>query len=154
MENYKIREIENLPKDEIMKLVIESQNDGFQFLNRLVRDYENGTNMFDKPGEALFGVFDKRNELIAIGGINIDPFTKEDNIGRLRRFYVAKTYRRKGIGRMLVKQILDTAIINFQTIVLHTDTEQADKFYQSLGFKKTDRYPKSTHYLRLPVHLL
>lgn len=154
MENYIISDIKDLSKVEIMKLVTESQNNGFNFLNRLVHDYEKGTNMFDKPGEAIYGVFSERNELIAIGGINIDPFTKEDYIGRLRRFYVAKAYRRKGIGRMLVKQILDTAIINFQTIVLHTDSEQAVKFYQSLGFKKTDRYPKSTHYLNLPVHPL
>jgi GNAT superfamily N-acetyltransferase len=148
MENYKLRQIENLSRTKIDTLVIESQNEGFHFLNRLVKDYENGTNKFDKPGEALYSIFDVNDKLIAIGGINVDPFSKENGIGRLRRFYVGKAYRRKGLGRILVQRIINHTA-TFRVIVLNTDTEQGDLFYKSLGFEKEPLYSNSTHYLKL-----
>nr|WP_235190072.1 GNAT family N-acetyltransferase [Bacillus gaemokensis] len=39
---------------------------------------------------------------MALGGLNIDPFSSEQEIGRLRRFYVSRDYRRKGIGKLLL----------------------------------------------------
>ncbi|WP_412762903.1 GNAT family N-acetyltransferase [Priestia megaterium] len=39
-----------------------------------------------------------------MGGINKDPFSNEGEIGRLRRFYVSKDYRRNGLGRRLLKK--------------------------------------------------
>ncbi|WP_042150235.1 GNAT family N-acetyltransferase [Paucisalibacillus sp. EB02] len=148
MERYTIRKIDNLTQVNLRTLIEESQKEGFRFLKRLVHEYENGSNIFDKPGEALYGVFDERGRIIAIGGINKDPYSTEDDIGRLRRFYVAKELRRNGIGRMLVQRIMYHSSI-FKVIVLKTDTEQADTFYKSLGFRKKTLYSKSTHYLEL-----
>ncbi|HCX5354411.1 TPA: GNAT family N-acetyltransferase, partial [Escherichia coli] len=81
--------------------------------------------------------------LIAIGGLNIDPFSNEQKIGRLRRFYVSRDYRRNGLGRLLLKKIICDAKNYYKVLVLHTDTEQADNFYTSFGFSKENRYPKS-----------
>jgi GNAT superfamily N-acetyltransferase len=36
--------------------------------------------------------------MIAIGGLNHEPYSDDKYTGRLRRFYVKKEYRRKGIG--------------------------------------------------------
>ena len=149
MEGYKVKQIKNLSYDDSYLLVKESKEDGFRFLERLVDDYKNGTNNFNKPGESLYGVFNKEDVLIAIGGLNIDPFSNEQKMGRLRRFYVSKDYRRNGLGRLLLKKIICDAKNYYKVLVLHTDTEQADKFYNSFGFLKENTYPKSTHYLNL-----
>ncbi|WP_410982849.1 GNAT family N-acetyltransferase [Bacillus cereus] len=79
-------------------------------------------------GECLYGVF-QGEVLIGIGGINQDPYTKAKAVGRLRRFYISKAYRRKGIGNLLLKKILSDAKKHFQIVVLYTDTEQGSQFY-------------------------
>ncbi|WBX82318.1 GNAT family N-acetyltransferase [Virgibacillus salarius] len=116
---------------------------------REVTDYKNGNNTFTNFGEGLFGVFDEGGILIAIGGLNNDPFSNEQSIGRLRRFYVSKSYRRNGIGSLLLKKIILEAKQYYQILVLHTDTEQGDKFYVSFGFLRGNLYPNSSHYIIL-----
>lgn len=146
---YVIRKINNLATIGWEDLRHQSRNEGFRFIERLIHDYKSGTNTFHKRGEALYGVFDQGNTLIAIGGVNIDPFSSTPTIGRLRRFYVKRTHRRKGLGSLLVKKIILEATNHFNVLVLYTDTEQADRFYTSLGFLKSNRYPHSTHYMDL-----
>jgi N-acetylglutamate synthase-like GNAT family acetyltransferase len=149
MEQFELRQIKNLLDINCTELIMESKKEGFRFLKRLINDYKNGTNTFNKPGEFLYGVFNKKGLLIAIGGINKDPFSTNKQIGRLRRFYVSKDYRRKGVGRSLVTRILKDASEHYEIIVLYTDTEHANKFYTSLGFIKDNSVLKSTHYLNL-----
>ena len=149
MEEFKVKQLKSLFYIDLTHFVKESKEEGFRFLERLVNDYENGTNNFNKPGESLYGLFNKEGVLVAIGGLNIDPFSDDEKVGRLRRFYVIKAYRRNGLGRILLTQIIDDAKLFYKVLVLHTDTEQGDKFYTSLGFSKENIYPKSTHYLSL-----
>ncbi|MDY0393973.1 GNAT family N-acetyltransferase [Virgibacillus halophilus] len=70
-------------------------------------------------------------------------------MGRLRRFYVNREYRRNGIGSMLVKRIINEARKCYKILVLHTDTRQADNFYTSIGFSKGNLYPNSSHFMEL-----
>ncbi|MBS3680863.1 GNAT family N-acetyltransferase [Ornithinibacillus massiliensis] len=149
MVEYVIRKINNLLTIECKDLWLQSRNKGFHFIERLIHEYKSGTNTFHKRGEALYGVFDQDNTLIAIGGVNIDPFSSTPTIGRLRRFYVKKTHRRLGLGSLLVKRIILEATDHFNVLILFTDTERADRFYTSLGFLKSNRYPHSTHYMDL-----
>lgn len=149
MEGYNVKQIENLFQYDITYLLNERKEEGFQFIERLVNDYKNGTNTFNAPGESIYGVFNNDGVLIAIGGLNVDPFSREQKIGRLRRFYVSKAYRRIGIGRVLLNEIITNAKTFYKVLVLHTDTEQADKFYTSLGCLRKNTYPKSTHCMSL-----
>jgi GNAT superfamily N-acetyltransferase len=149
MEGIVIIQIDDMLNLDWKQLVKESKEEGFRFLERLVVEYENGTNKFNKTGESLYGVFNKEVELVAIGGLNIDPFSNEKCIGRLRRFYVSRGYRRNGLGKLLLHRIICDAQKHYQVLVLHTDTEQAGQFYISQGFLKGERYHKSTHYLDL-----
>jgi GNAT superfamily N-acetyltransferase len=149
MKEFEVKQIINLFCVDLTHLVKESKEEGFRFLERLVSDYKNGTNNFNKPGEFLYGMFNKEGVLIVIGGLNIDPYSNEQRIGRLRRFYVSRDYRRNGLGRLLLKQIIYDAKHYYKVLVLHTDTKQADKFYTSFGFLKENLYPNSTHHLKL-----
>ncbi|RYI26670.1 GNAT family N-acetyltransferase [Bacillus infantis] len=149
MKEFKVKQLISLSYKDLTHLVKESKEEGFRFLERLVKDYENATNNFNKSGEFLYGLFNKEGALIAIGGVNIDPFSNNEEVGRVRRFYVSRDYRRIGLGRLLLTQIIKDAKPFYKILVLHTDTEQGDKFYTSLGFSKENIYPNSTHYLSL-----
>ena len=145
MESYKVKQIYNLLYLDLNSLVKESKKEGFRFVERLLVDYKEGSNAFDQTGEGLFGVFNEEGILMAIGGLNRDPFSNDPSIGRLRRFYVRKESRRNGIGTLLVKRIIEEARKYYKTLVLHTDTVQADQFYTTLGFSKESPYSNSSH---------
>ncbi|MGW6191818.1 GNAT family N-acetyltransferase [Bacillus cereus] len=148
MENIQIKRIEDLLKYEINHLVKGSKEEGFNFLIKLINEYESKRNTFSKTGECLYGIFQEET-LIGIGGLNQDPFTKDNKIGRLRRFYIAKDYRRIGLGKLLLKQLLRHAKKYFHIVVLHTDTKRGDEFYSANGFVKSENYKGSNHLIRL-----
>ncbi|MGG1342659.1 GNAT family N-acetyltransferase [Bacillus toyonensis] len=148
MKDIHIQQIDNLMKYEISHLVQDSKEGGFNFLIKLINEYENKINVFNKTGECLYGIF-QGEKLIGIGGLNEDPYTENNKIGRVRRFYIAKEYRRKGLGRLLLVRILSDAKKYFNIVVLNTDTEQGDKFYTSGGFVKGEKYVGASHYLNL-----
>ncbi|OTX70073.1 GNAT family N-acetyltransferase [Bacillus thuringiensis serovar finitimus] len=126
-------------------LVQESKEEGFNFLIKLKSEYKNKTNTFNKTGECLYGIF-QEGKLIGIGGLNEDPYSENNKIGRLRRFYIAKDYRRIGLGNLLLKQLLSHAEKYFKVVVLHTDTKQGDAFYIANGFVKGKLFKGSSHY--------
>jgi GNAT superfamily N-acetyltransferase len=140
-----IRQFTEFPAVDLAPLVEESKLKGHHFLRRLSADWEVGSNRFSKDGEALFGVYDN-DSILAVGGINRQSGT----VGRLRRFYVQVDARRKGIGRMLSEHILIFASHFYETVILRTQSSEADFFYRALGFEKTTSYGNATHsiYLR------
>ncbi|EJQ94312.1 hypothetical protein IGW_02032 [Bacillus cereus ISP3191] len=145
MKDMHIQQIVNLMKYEFKYLVQESKEEGFKFLKKLINEYENELNTFNKSGECLYGIF-QGEKLIGIGGLNADPYTENNKIGRLRRFYTAKDYRRIGLGKLLLNKLLSHAEKYFKVVVLHTDTKQGDVFYTANGFVKREVYKGSSHY--------
>ncbi len=74
------------------------------------------------------------------------------NRGFLRRMYVAKRFRRKGIGTKLLATLLRYAKKHhYKRIFLWTDEEMKDaiKMYEKEGFEKINAPPKDFHFLRL-----
>ncbi|GHB93727.1 GNAT family N-acetyltransferase [Cerasicoccus arenae] len=139
-----ITKLETLPYPQIEDLACESETEGYRFLGRLLTEWNNGANRFHKEGEAIYAYW-RRRELIAIGGINIDPFLENCSVARLRRLYVRRDQRRQGIGRELVDHILKEACFSFREITLKTDSEQASKFYESMGFSRITEIRHATH---------
>ncbi|PEA44609.1 GNAT family N-acetyltransferase [Bacillus wiedmannii] len=148
MKDIHIQQIEDLMIYEHDFLVQESKEEGFNFLIRLISEYENKINIFNKTGECLYGIF-QEEKLIGIGGLNEDPYSENNKIGRVRRFYIVKEYRRKGLGRLLLVRIISDAKKHFNIVVLNTDTVQGDKFYTSSGFVKGIKFVGASHYLNL-----
>ena len=126
-------------------LLTASQREGFRFLERLCEEWENGCNRFDKPGEALFGL-SLGAELLAIGGIN----RQDKSTGRLRRFYVLPSHRRRGLGSRLLRHILTHAAGHFRRVILRTTTDAANRFYLAQGFKRAQDSCDATHGMELP----
>jgi len=149
LEAYKVKPINNLFDFDTDRLIKESKEEGFRMIERLIADYKDGSNTFNNFGECLVGVFNEEDVLVAIGALNRDPFSDEQYVGRLRRFYVSKEYRRKGIGSLLAQTIVEEAKRYYKVLVLHTDTEAAHKFYCTIGFSKGNLYQNSSHYMKL-----
>ncbi|NHN34619.1 GNAT family N-acetyltransferase [Paenibacillus agricola] len=145
MHQISICKLDLLVHTAISHLVAESSKEGFRHMKRLVDEYESGTNLFDKQGEALFIACDD-TRIIGIGGLN-QSFTEQ--IGRVRRLYISQDYRKQGIGRMIMNHIIEEAKQHYQMIELKTDSPAGGKFYRSLGFSVKDGDEHVSHYLIL-----
>lgn len=134
-----------LPAD-IGTLLESSRREGFDFVERLVRFWEDGSNRFDRPGEVLFQVR-KAGRLVAVGGLNVDPYLDEPSVGRIRHVYVLPASRRSGVGAILISRLLEHGHGRFERIRLRVGTPEGAPFYEGLGFHPSDE-PGATHEYR------
>lgn len=142
-----IRRVTSLPRD-VKSLIGISVAEGHDLVDRLVRDWDAESNRFDRPGEVLLEVrLDGR--LVAIGGLNRDPYIDDPDVGRIRHVYVIPEARELGIGRTLVTALVDHARGGFTRVRLRTNRPEASQFYLRLGFEETSDEEDSTHQIRL-----
>ena len=79
-----------------------------RLVRRLVDEWRDGSNRFDRPGEALFGAW-LDAQLVGVGGLNIDPHAGDPRVGRVRHLYVLVAARRRGVARALLAEIISAA---------------------------------------------
>jgi GNAT superfamily N-acetyltransferase len=125
----------------------EARRAGFAFIEKLVTDWESGANRFDGPGEMLAGCVEG-GQLIAVGGLNRDPYLGDPRAGRLRRVYVREAWRNQKLGTTLVLWLLDAARGSFEAVRLRAENPGAARLYERLGFTRIDDR-NATHLLRL-----
>jgi len=76
-----IERLRDLPSPYVAELLSESERFGSRIVPRLVEEWDNRANRFDRPGEALFGAWiDGR--LVGVCGLNVDPYAGQERIGR------------------------------------------------------------------------
>jgi GNAT superfamily N-acetyltransferase len=124
----------------------EARHEGYRFIDALLDEWATTKNRFDGPGEILCGHLD-RGLLVAVGGLNQDPFVGDPTIGRIRRVYVRSAWRNKGIGRALVTTLLEHACVSFRCVRLRTENDDAAGLYERIGFSTIDD-PHATHILK------
>jgi len=129
-------------------LVVESESAGYRLVRRLVDEWAGGENRFDRPGEVLFAAW-MDGRLIGACGLNVDPYTKADGVGRVRHLYVLSAYRRLGVGRQLVGRVVDAARGRFGRLRLSTRNPEAARLYERMGFARSVGTPDHTHVLEL-----
>ena len=135
----------NLPIPGLDELQAEASAEGFHFIDTLVEQWASAENRFDHPGEILLGVIEN-HILIAVGGLNCDPFRNDPSIGRIRRVYVRRAWRSRGLGGILVTALLDHARLHFHSVRLRAVNPNAARLYERLGFVRIDD-PNATHIL-------
>jgi GNAT superfamily N-acetyltransferase len=136
----------SLELNALQELREESSREGFEFLERLCKEWASGANRFEAPGEALF-VAVADDHIVGMCGLNRDPYACCSCTGRVRRLYVAPAYRRRGVGQALLESVVTHARIHFS--LLRVRTEAADKFYTAHGFRRVDSEADVTHVLEL-----
>ena len=115
-------------------LLAESEQAGSLIVRRLVDEWASGANRFDRAGEALFAVRIE-GRLVGVCGLNVDPYSAEPRLGRVRHLYVLSAYRRRGIGRQLVAEVIAASRGRFDHLCLSTGNPVAARFYERLGFR-------------------
>ena len=129
---------------EFSELIGHGEREGWRFLRRLAEEWESHANRFDRPGEALFAAR-LEQQLAGVCGLNIDPYAGSERVGRLRHLYVQPTFRRLGVGRQLVEQVLLQAQGRFQLLRLRTAHPEAARLYERHGFRPLPDDPTCTH---------
>jgi GNAT superfamily N-acetyltransferase len=143
-----IDRIGDLEAGQLAALVAESEAQGLTFVRRLADEWATGVNRFDRPGEALFVARDD-GRVVGVGGLNLDPYAAEPTVGRVRHLYVLTVYRRLGIGRRLVEEIVETARGRFERLRLSTSNPEAARLYERLGFRPRAGVAHCTHALEM-----
>ena len=137
----------NLLDDNLTPLIEEAESEGHLFVRRLRDDWCSGANRFLELNELLLAGY-IGGRMVAVGGLNKDPYLLAEDVGRLRHVYVSSSARRLGVGTCLVKQIMNSAAEGFAVLRLRTDTLEAASFYERLGFLSTSEQG-ATHTIRL-----
>jgi GNAT superfamily N-acetyltransferase len=114
----------------------------------LLDDWQSGRNRFAQPGEGLF-VAQSGERIIGVCGLNVDPYANDPAVGRVRHLYVLSAFRRQGVGRRLVHEVIAAARGHFRSLRLRTDSPDAARFYSALGFRECPSDPDCTHVLDL-----
>jgi N-acetylglutamate synthase-like GNAT family acetyltransferase len=141
-----IQKIE-LPIAGIDVLRAEAHNEDHNYIDTLLNEWATEKNRFEAPGEILCGHLDQ-GLLVAVAGLNIDPFAARPDTCRIRRVYVRPAWRNKGIGQALVSTLVEHARQNFQFVRLRAISNDAARLYERMGFSVINR-ENATHILSL-----
>jgi len=117
-------------------------------VDRLISDYRDGSNTFSKHGESLW-VSEQEGRILAVGGINVDPYYDLPSLGRIRHLYVHPDFRRSGIGRQLIRLIEGSGSEYFEMFQLFTAEVVASRFYEALGYAPVNDQWKVSHAKRV-----
>lgn len=131
---------------EFSSLVEESILEGHNFVKKTLDEWNSGKNQFNRPSECFYLAYID-NQLVGCCGLNLDPYTKDHNTGRIRHLYVSQAFRRKGIAKKLTNICLDYAKGHFQIVRLRANQTTVDsfKFYEAIGFERSDSDNYETH---------
>ena len=129
-------------------LIAESEAAGLRFVRRLADEWTDGTNRFDRAGEALF-VARIGDEVVGVCGLNVDPYATAPATGRVRHLYVGVAHRRRGVGGRLVAGVIEAARGRFDHLRLRTRNPEAAALYERLGFRRRDDVADCTHVMEL-----
>ena len=132
-----IRRYANAAPPDIAGLMEEASREGFSFVERTATQWSSGENRFDAPAEG-FWLAEDDGHVVAMCGVNVDPYVDDLTIGRLRHLYVHPASRSMSLAVALVDVVLAHATNHFEVIRLQTPTAAADRFYDRYGFARSD----------------
>lgn len=144
--NVVISRMEDLPPGfEALRAASISQ--GFAFLDRLVERWRAG--VYDDDADACVLAAFADEELAAIGAQTYDEYDPHPAHRRLRHFYVADRWRRRGVGRMLAGALTAEALRLAPRLHLRATRPDSIAFWDALGFQRVDRADRTHEKVRV-----
>lgn len=129
------------------ELAAEAQAAGIRNVTTLIDRWVDGSERFDAVGESLLvatdGVADR---VVGVGGLS----RCSDVAGalRVRRFYVAERWRRRGVARALATELIAGGVLHSAVLTCNAGaSDAAPPFWESIGFEPVD-VAGITHLLR------
>lgn len=108
-------------------------------------DYDSFHNYWTQPRYCMIGLFINSSGIQELVGIIAIRPTKHTKVCQVCRFFLMEKYRRKGYGKLLMEQVIETAnSFDFSKMVLNSTVtnEEAMRFYKKMDFRyiKTEMY--------------
>lgn len=106
----------------------------------------------DELAEALGSLAEEPESWAWVARVERDPagcvllYGESDELAEFRRLYVRPSHRGEGVGRRLLRTVIDRARAEgYETLGLATPpwSESAHALYESLGFERTPPYPET-----------
>jgi GNAT superfamily N-acetyltransferase len=139
-----IRIFDALPED-FGALAAEASGEGVRNMALLAAGWKAGAS-FRGEGEALFAAF-RAGTLAGIGGLSVETAAPEP-ARRLRRFYVAPSFRRKGVATALASALIHEGFASASLLTVNAAASPAAlPFWEAQGFVPDTSGPW-THVLR------
>jgi GNAT superfamily N-acetyltransferase len=88
-------------------------------------------------------------QVVAVGGLNIDPYYDSPSVGRIRHLYVHPDFRRRGVGARLMAIIEEHGGTFFGSLQLFTASTIAARFYEALDYLPVRGRWKVSHEKRI-----
>ncbi len=134
------------------QLIDESSSVGIRNVTTFVSQWSDGSQRFSLPGEqalvAIAGGEVAGVEVVGVGGLTHCPHV--EGALRVRRFYVAQAWRRRGVARALAATLLDAGRPHTDVFTCNARaSEAAPPFWESLGFTPTNEVDGITHTLTI-----
>jgi ribosomal protein S18 acetylase RimI-like enzyme len=138
-----IRPLSAVDLPAVRELAREADAEGFRFVWRFVASLEQQRVALD-AAEEFFLAAVENGHVVGLGGVTPDPYSADPTTGRLRHLYISPGLRRRGIGRALIVALETRATLRYQRLRLRTDTPDAARFYERLGYTLSVE-PGATH---------
>jgi ribosomal protein S18 acetylase RimI-like enzyme len=132
----KIRKYRSSDKEQVCAVIENVIREIFNSDPVGLNDISDITKYYNKKGGTLYVATDGKKVVGTIG-----VYVNDDGLVKIKRMYVYKTYRCKGIGQLLMDKIIDFCKRKqYPGVVLSTypQMKAAIKFYKKNGFKKYD----------------
>ena len=117
-------------------LAAEALSEGHRHMGRLAREWAAAPEQF----HALLATFED-DALAGIGGITDEPEPAPEPAWRMRRLYVAKASRGRGVARTIVNALLQEALDNVRLVTAHAGGTEAAQFWEAMGFTPVSGRP-------------
>lgn len=119
--------------------------EGVHNMQALAQQWADGSQRFEEPG-ALFAAY-VDGELAGVGGVTPQAGMAEPAM-RMRRLYVAPSFRRAGVGQALAGAMIQQGFQAARLLTSNAEaSEAAGPFWEAIGFEQVTG-PDFTHQLR------
>lgn len=142
-----IEEFDVKDQERVRRLILEGLGEHFGYIDVTCNpDIDDIDANYIKKG-SIFAVAYLNYELVGTGAL----VKETEGIGRIVRMSVSKSYRKRGIGKQIVKYLISKAGENgYKKVILSTEVNwvPAISLYESCGFKEYGRNEVDLHMYR------
>lgn len=112
------------------ELQADARADGHSHMARLADEYGSNPVLF----HAVF-VCHVGGWLAGIGAMTDEPTQMPPTAWRMRRFYVHRKFRRRGVARAIALALLQHLPDEVRTVTVHAGSDDAARFWAAMGFR-------------------
>ena len=115
------------------ELAAASRADGHVHLGRLSSEFVESPAMFYRMVAARIG-----GTLAGIGAITDEPASTRQPTWRMRRLYVHRNFRRRGVANAIADALLRVAAREVGRVTVHAGSDEAARFWELMGFDRVE----------------